>query len=614
MSYPFFNWVPKLRGAATYAGVIGLSCLGSCLPQMASAQQAISLNDLSAFKSPAKSWVIASDVQADLSKANILTTTNGSGVLVNIPVNHNGADLFTTAEYGDIDLELEYLMAKESNSGVYLQGRYEIQLLDSWGKTAPKPGDNGGIYERWDESRGKGNEGYEGYAPRQNVSKAPGLWQRLKVSFQAPRFDASGNKIENAKILRWELNGVTIHENVELLGPTRGAVGAEKATGPLRIQGDHGAVAFRNIKITTFDKPRPELTNIKYTVYKGRYYDTLNLAKLPPEAQGSLEGLSVTKINHIPDQYFIKYTGILKVKEAGNYNLNLAVPGGRGIVKINDKVLTPQGRAQRISTTLPAGDSPIEILYTKFQDWTNRSIALAISGPGIREFVIGDVVAASSVDPILVEAPVNTMLRSFMDIPGKRVVHAISIGSPEQVHYTYDLDNGAVIQAWHGGFLDATPMWYSRGDGSSRPMGAVQYLSATTPLLNKLTSASAAWVVDSAALGFTTKGYKLDKSDRPTFLYKAYGVMVEDAIMPLENGEGLKRTIALEKAVPDVYARVAEGKNINAMNNGLYIIDDKAYYVRIDDAGGSKPIIRDSNGRKELIVPVQTKISYSILF
>ena len=597
------------------ASVIGLGYLAACLSQSVGAQQTITLNDLSSFKSPGKSWLIAGDVQTDLSKPNVLVASKGTGILINMPADHNGADLFTNAEYGDIDLELDYLIAKESNSGIYLQGQYEIQLLDSWGKGTPKAGDNGGIYQRWDEGRGKGNEGYEGYAPRQNVSKAPGLWQHLKVSFQAPRFDANGNKIENARILRAELNGVAIHENVELLGPTRGAIGGgEKPTGPIRIQGDHGAVAFRNIKITPFDKARPELKNISYAVYNGRYQDTLNLSKLPPEAKGTLEALSVSKINGIPSQFFIKYAGTLSVKEAGEYSMNLNVPGGRGILKIADKTLTPQGRAQRLTTTLPAGDLPFEILYTKFQDWANKSIGLAISGPGIREFVIGDVVPASSVDPILVEAPVNTMLRSFMDIPGKRLVHAISIGSPEQVHYTYDLENGALIQAWHGGFLDATPMWYSRGDGSSRPLGAVQYLSTTSPALNKLASSSAAWTVDSAALSFTNKGYKLDKSDRPTFLYKIYGVTVEDAIRPLENGQGLKRDITIEQAVPDLYARLAAGKEIKAMDNGLYMIDDKAYYVRVDDAGKAKPVIRDSEGRKELVVPVQTKITYSILF
>ncbi len=611
------NMLIKLRSAAINQLMAGIVCAssGMILSQPAIGQTTLPLNDLSAFKPSSKSWVIASDVAADLSKANSLNITKGSGVLVNLP-DKKATDLFTNLEHGDIDLELEYLMAKGANSGIYLQGRYEFQLLDSWNVTNPKSGDNGGIYQRWDDSKPEGQKGFEGHAPRQNASKAPGLWQKLKISFQAPRFDASGRKIANAKILRAELNGVTIHEDVELSGPTRGAMANdEKATGPLRIQGDHGAVAFRNIKITAFDKPRPELTDIKYTVYGRRYHDTINISQLPPEAQGPLGNLSATAINNLPAEFFIKYTGTLKVQEAGDYSIGLFVPGGRGILKINGKAVSMEGRSQRGTVNLPAGNLPFEMLYAKNQDWGNRAVAMGISGPGIREFVIGDVVTGgNSADPILVDAPNNTLLRSFMDIPGKRVVHAISVGSSQQVHYTYDLDHGALVQVWRGGFLDATPMWYSRGDGSSRPLGAVQRLGNPAFTLARLASADATWTIDTAGSGYVPKGYKLDKADLPTFRYQVFGAVVEDAVKALENGEGIRRDIAVQNAGGGLYARLAEGSQIESAGKGLYTVDGKAYYVRIDDDGGAKPVVRSINGRQELIVPVQSKLSYSILF
>src|SRR5690606_20817336 len=119
----------------------------------------------------------------------------------------------------DFDLELEYLLAKGSNSGVYLQGRYEVQLFDSWGVSNPSFSDNGGIYERWDESIEGDNKGYGGHAPKKNASRAPGKWQKLKLSFRAPRFDKEGNKVENATLHYVMLNGEKIHENLVLLGP-----------------------------------------------------------------------------------------------------------------------------------------------------------------------------------------------------------------------------------------------------------------------------------------------------------------------------------------------------------------------------------------------------------
>jgi hypothetical protein len=620
LSLKFMNrkrFLPVFRHAALFLGLISLTSPGLF------AQSELPLNDLSAFKNPPKSWRIAGDVSADLNTNNTITTSPGTGVLVNISTDkEHGADIFSNLEHGDVDIELDYLIAKGSNSGIYLQGLYEIQLLDSWGVKSPRSGDNAGIYERWDESKPEGQKGYGGIAPRQNASKAPGLWQHMKISFQAPRFATNGTKIENARILLLELNGVILHENVELLGPTRGSMSAEeKPKGPLRIQGDHGSVAFRNIRITAFDKPKPEITNLNYSVYKGRYQQATNFAQLPPEARGTLPVISANAISGVPTEFFINYTGNIKVTEPGRYNFNILAAGGRGVLKVNGKEVTPTegGRGGgRVTLDLPAGETPFELLYIKTQDWSNRGISIGLSGPGIREYFLGDAPAGfaqNNADPILVEAPVNTLLRSFVDIPGgTRVTHAINVGSADQVHYTYDLDKGSIVQVWRGGFLDATPMWYSRGDGSSRPRGMVQRFGAPVFTISRLAAADAPWTTDTTGSGFISKGYRVDKSDVPVFRYMIHGASVEDAITPLPNSQGLQRTISLQNASGNFYARLAEGNNITALPNGVYVVDDKAYYLQINDAGNGRAAIRDANGRKQLIVPVQNKITYSILF
>jgi hypothetical protein len=509
-------------------------------------------------------------------------------------------------------------MAKGSNSGIYLQGRYEIQLLDSWGVKNPRYGDNGGIYERWDESRGKGNEGFEGYAPRQNASHAPGLWQHMKISFQAPRFDAAGNKIANAKIIRIELNGVTIQENVELFGPTRGSVGQEVPLGPLRIQGDHGAVAFRNIVVKNYDKPLPEMAQVKYAVYKGKFDALPDFAKLKPEVEGALPVLSANVNSNLKNEFLVRYTGTLKVKEPGTYQFNLDAAGGGGWMKMNNEVVIPiSNRRASGKINLAPGEVPFEIVYSKYVGWARPALNLMVAGPGIREFMISDANALSNegVDPILIEASSNTILRSFVDIPdGPRVVHAVNVGSPELVHYTYDMDHGSLVQVWRGRFLDATPMWHDRGDGSSRPQGAVQRFGKPLLSIGKLASAQAAWPTDTTGTSYQPKGYDLDEANRPTFNYFIYGSKVTDALRVLENGHGLQREISVQNPTDNLYVRLAEGKTIESQSGGLYLIDDKAYYLTINDAGGATPVVREVNGRKELIVPVKNKISYSILF
>lgn len=219
-------------------------------PARASApSQELRLDDMSAFAAPPANWQIRGSVNADPDVEHHLEGTAGTGVLANFPREGAEGNLTTRLEHGDLILELDYLMPNGSNSGIYLQGRYEIQLLDSWGVEDPTYGAAAGIYQRWDESKPEGEKGYEGHPPRVNASLAPGLWQHLRIEFLAPTFDDAGRKTANAVVRRIVHNGVVVHENVALTGPTRGpALNGEAARGPIVIQGDHGPIAFKNVR------------------------------------------------------------------------------------------------------------------------------------------------------------------------------------------------------------------------------------------------------------------------------------------------------------------------------------------------------------------------------
>jgi len=218
----------------------------------------VPLDSFSALR-PAPNWQLAGGLSGDPRRDKTLMPAPGTGVIVCTPTKEAHEHLFTVWTHGDLELDLEFLLPPGSNSGVYLQGRYEVQLFDSWGVTAPTYTDCGGIYERWDESRAKGKKGYEGIAPRANACRAPGLWQHLHIEFEAPRFDAGGKKFKNARFKKVVLNGVTVHENVEVTGPTRSAAfDDEQPLGPLMIQGDHGPVAIRALSVTPpGGKPKP---------------------------------------------------------------------------------------------------------------------------------------------------------------------------------------------------------------------------------------------------------------------------------------------------------------------------------------------------------------------
>ena len=89
------------------------------------------------------------------------------------------------------------MLAKGSNSGVYMHSLYECQIFDSWGSTEPvTSSDGGGIYHRWIDNHGVG-----GSAPSRNASRRPGEWQSYHIWFRAPRFDAAEMCIRDRRMI-----------------------------------------------------------------------------------------------------------------------------------------------------------------------------------------------------------------------------------------------------------------------------------------------------------------------------------------------------------------------------------------------------------------------------
>jgi hypothetical protein len=191
----------------------------------------------------AHEWFTAQAVwwQRIFNPARLTAKVGPGGRIVNGP-NGRTADFVTTGRFGDMELYLEFMTARSSNSGVYIHGLYEVQIFDSYGFQGPlMVGDCAGIYE---------GEGSHGSPPLVNACLAPGAWQSLHIWFKAPRFDTSGKKTSNARILRVLLNGMLVQREFELPGPTLGHLSIpEAAQNPLMLQGDHGAIAFRSIYV-----------------------------------------------------------------------------------------------------------------------------------------------------------------------------------------------------------------------------------------------------------------------------------------------------------------------------------------------------------------------------
>jgi hypothetical protein len=190
-------------------------------------------------------WFTTRGVRWNREQAKILLTVPGAGDTILNGQGGKTAHLVSDEKFGDVELYLEFLIPTESNSGVYLQGLYEVQIKDTYGAKELTVHDCGAIYERWIDNKGVG-----GTAPLVNATKPAGQWQSFEIWFRAPRFNISGRKVENAKFLRVLQNGTLVQENAEAEGPTRASLDVPEAPrNPIMLQGDHGAVAFRNIYV-----------------------------------------------------------------------------------------------------------------------------------------------------------------------------------------------------------------------------------------------------------------------------------------------------------------------------------------------------------------------------
>ncbi len=174
-------------------------------------------------------WQSTDGKPAPWTVADGAATVNGKGSII------------TKAKFGDMQIHLEFATPTDisgesqgrGNSGVYLQGRYELQILDSFNNPTGAKGSCGAIYSK--------------HAPLVNASRGPGEWQTYDIVFHAAKFDAAGKKTANARVTAFH-NGVLIQNNAEIDGTTGSSPLKESAEPGFLYLQDHGnPVKFRNI-------------------------------------------------------------------------------------------------------------------------------------------------------------------------------------------------------------------------------------------------------------------------------------------------------------------------------------------------------------------------------
>jgi len=244
------------------------------------------------------------------------------------------------------------------------------------------------------------------------------------------------------------------------------------------------------------------------------------------------------------------------------------------------------------------------ISYKSFQEEPVQQL----TGAAARRFRV--------VNPIIVEAEAEPyVLRSYLLFDNGKRTHVLSVGNPNHTNYSYDLKQGSILQFWRGGFVDATGMWESRGEPQlATPLGAVTTLSSA-PSFALLSNSNSIWPDSIPFDDFHNKGYSLDNSKNVTFHYEYNGFNVDDKISMVATGESLKREVNVTNAPENLYFRIASGKAIESLGKGLYVIDGKSYYIKVNER--LKPVIRKSQNADELVVAFSKNLSsleYSIIW
>jgi hypothetical protein len=205
--------------------------------------------------------------------------------------------------------------------------------------------------------------------------------------------------------------------------------------------------------------------------------------------------------------------------------------------------------------------------------------------------------------------------RTFMAGVGPR---AILVGFPESVHVAFDANGVKLAKAWRGKFFDSGGMWNGRGGNWNGPLGTDLLPMPPGPAFAVLEHADAPWPQLEMGrkdekfrnVGGHFKGYALDKDERPTFHYVVNdAVDVQEQPVPvLKTAKAnlvRKFTVASKDSVKGLYFLAAAGKRIDEKAPGVWSVDDGKLTVTLTAKDAKlEPVVRDSNGQKQLLVPI----------
>ncbi len=530
-------------------------------------------------------WETAGNVVLNPLNTKKSVITPGNGILV---AKASSGVLSSGLATQDIKLKFRFVLGAGADTRFNLGNGIAV-LLENTGKTSGVTGsisiDNGKII-----------------TPLADAGKSVGLWQTLELVY-SPAKTAS----ESTVIEKLVLNGLTIHENVFISNQKASSVN-DKFT----FDNQQGFFAVKDFEYLQFGNNKPvSLSELSYTLQETNGFDRSFEAKATPPVSGKTPVLSYDVPNDY-NRYIINFKGKLKVDEAGKYAFTMDYQGA-GHLKIDGKQVTGSKEwTYREPMTgmidLTAGEHDFEYQYQTI--FWRPAMGLFVSSGKIRPYALhvssslplpemkGGVFAEPSGDKA-------QLIRSFVFFKDKKRTKVISVGTPQQVHYTFDLDNAALLYAWRGDFANVTDMWLERGEPQViKPIGLKTELSGRVPFY-----ANGGSPLDSVDVyrEFINTSYSLNDQGLPKFNYKW-----KNSTFSLEyTPSGSDLNVSVNASDYHGFSILLDqGQEIVKIENGLYQVDD--HYIKTDPK--LKPEIISAGKSKQLVTGLNKQLNYSIIW
>ena len=332
--------------------------------------------------------------------------------------------------------------------------------------------------------------------------------------------------------------------------------------------------------------------------------------------------MDAVKPNGAPS-YAVSFTGPLNIPKAGAYEFRTWGPSSARLYIDEELVVNHRGDPHWEHTgvtELPEGDHDFRLEYIFRGGWGKFDLGYTFTGQDERflnTMEEGKLIAApGSAEPVPIAMDDHPyILRSFAYFPSPKVyaeagkrTHVASVGEGNGPHYSVDLQTGALLQVWRGGFADVQEMWIGRGESQvMRPLGTALSFDGKAQWSN---DAKATWPEAPEAPeepdedDFQHSSYRLDAEGRPLFTYRYGDATVTDKLVP--DGDDLVRELTYTNpGSEEGYTMVAAASEITETAPGQFTLRSPGLRIDIESYDGAGLTLQSGGGKDRLIAQMQ---------